>query len=97
MLVWGSFVTAKAEPADLDYSIVVSVGHRWAQGAEPHRRFLAPFEAHMHYGIDRGFLAVYDYPPVSCAESLDFMCYDRHRRPCGIVEISLRGEVAGES
>ncbi|MFQ6042153.1 MAG: hypothetical protein ACE5PV_14950 [Candidatus Poribacteria bacterium] len=27
VLIWGSFVTAKLEPADLDFSVVVSITH----------------------------------------------------------------------
>ena len=39
VLVWGSFVTDKPEPNDLDYSNVVSIDHRDALIAEPHRNF----------------------------------------------------------
>ena len=38
VLVWGSYVTAKEEPNDLDYSIVVSIDHVDALIAAPHRR-----------------------------------------------------------
>src|SRR5438046_21753 len=45
ILLWGSFVTAKPEPNDLDYSLVVSVEHRKAKIEEEHRRFLIASEA----------------------------------------------------
>jgi hypothetical protein len=96
VLVWGSFVTTKPEPGDLDYSIVVSVMHKPVQIAAEHRRFFVPFDAHMHYGVDRGYLVIFDYPLETYVEQVDFLCQTRSLRPCGIVEISLRGEVIGE-
>jgi len=56
VLVWGSFVTAKLEPADLDYSIVVSITHRQTKINDEHRRFFVPHEARLRYGVDRGYL-----------------------------------------
>jgi hypothetical protein len=95
VLVWGSFVTAKPEPGDLDYSIVVSSMYQPTHIAPEHRRFFAPFEARLHYGVDRGYLVIFDYPLETYIELVDFLCHTRHRRPCGMVEISLRGETVG--
>lgn len=97
VLVWGSFVTAKPEPGDLDYSIVVSVGYQPEELAGAHRRFFVPFDARMYYGVDRGFLVIRDYPLEDYIEQIDFMCHTRRRQPRGVVEISVRGEVVGET
>jgi hypothetical protein len=96
ILVWGSFVTSKAEPNDLDYSFVASVEHRRADIAERHRRFFTPAVARMHYGVDQGYLVVMDYPLEKYIELLDFLCHTRKRRPYGVVEISVRGEFMGD-
>jgi hypothetical protein len=95
VLVWGSYVTTEPEPNDLDYSLIVSVEHDQAQLAAAHRRFVVPFAARRSYGVDAGYLVIRDYPLEAYIERLDFIC-QRSRVPCGIVEISLRGEVAGE-
>ena len=91
ILVWGSFVTSKAEPNDLDYSLVVSVDHNRTQIDLPHRRFLVPFEARRFYGADTGYLLIQDYPLPEYIRQLDFICHSR-TADCGIIEISLRGE-----
>lgn len=96
ILVWGSYVTAKSEPNDLDYSIVVSVGHERAPIAPEHRRFFIPYEAKQYYGVDRGYLVIRDYPLETYVELLDFLCHTRVGHACGIVEIQVRGEFAGE-
>jgi hypothetical protein len=54
-----------------------------------------PFEARQFYGADTGYLLIRDYPLDLYIERLEFQC-QRQRVPCGIVEISLRGEVKGE-
>ena len=97
ILVWGSFVTSQPEPNDLDYSIVVSITHKWAQIAAAHRRFLLPFDARLHYGADVGYLAIPDYPLDRYVQLLDFLCHTRTLSSCGIVEISLWGENKEES
>jgi uncharacterized protein DUF6932 len=97
VLVWGSFVTTKPEPRDLDYSVVVSVAHRGTQIAIEHRRFFVPSDARRHYGVDRNYLVVPDYPLDYYIEKLDFFCQARDGRACGIVEVSLRGEYTGDS
>ena len=94
VLVWGSFVSAKAEPRDLDYSLVVSVTHRDASIAAEHRWFLVALDARAYNGVDRAFLEIPDYPLDRYPERLDFICRSRSRVPRGIVEISLRGEEA---
>jgi hypothetical protein len=94
VLVWGSFVTAKPEPNDLDYSIIVSVEHAQTAIDPEHRRFFVPFDAKLFYGADTGYLLVEDYPIETYADRLEFMC-QRKRIPCGVVEISLRGERSG--
>ncbi len=55
VLIWGSFVSAKPEPGDLDYSIVVDIRHRLASIDPVDRRFFVPHQAHLRYGVDRGF------------------------------------------
>ena len=98
ILVWGSFVTAKPEPDDLDYSVVVSVAHRITAIQEAHRRFLIPFEAKQFYGTDTGYLLMRDFPLEKYIEQLDFLCRNK-RGACGIIEINLWGEAvrAGET
>jgi hypothetical protein len=91
ILVWGSFVTAKAEPNDLDYSIVVSVEHRRVEVAEAHRRFFVPALARQFYGTDTGYLLIRDFPVERYAEQIDFLCHNRQGE-CGIIEISIWGE-----
>ena len=39
VLVWGSFVTAKPEPNDLDYSVVVGTAHEVVDVPLEHKRF----------------------------------------------------------
>jgi hypothetical protein len=95
VLLWGSYVTIKAEPGDLDYSVVVSVDHARTEIGEADRRYLIPFEARRHFNADPAFLIVRDYPLEYYIERLDFMCRRHDGRPRGIVEISLRGEMAG--
>jgi hypothetical protein len=97
VLLWGSFVTTRLEPADVDYSIVVSIDH-WRTILHPeHRRFFQPFEARLFYGVDRGTLVIPDYPLEPYIERLDFLTHTRELSECGIVEISIRGEfIAGE-
>ena len=97
VLVWGSYVTSKAEPADLDYSIIVSVDHSQTEVATTDRKYLIPFEARKHFGADTGFLIIRDYPLEYYIERLDFMCRRHDGKARGIVEISLRGESAGGS
>jgi hypothetical protein len=93
VLVWGSFVTDKTEPNDLDYSVVVSSEHHRRDVAEEHRRFLVPAVARQHYGVDTGYLLMRDYPLEFYIEQVDFICQTKGRDSCGIVEISIRGEV----
>ncbi len=96
VLVWGSFVTDKPEPRDLDYSLVVSVEHRRTQITDLDRRFFVPHLARAHYGVDRSFLLLMDYPPVGYAEQIDFITTARDGTHPGIIEITLRGEVGGK-
>ena len=95
VLVWGSFVTVKPEPDDLDYSIVVSVDHARVQVAAEHRRFFQPAMARQHYGADTGYLVLRDYPLENYLERLDFMC-QRDGVLCGILEIHLHCDTTGE-
>ena len=95
VLVWGSFVTAKAEPNDLDYSLVVSVEHFRTRIAREHRRFLVPIDARQFYRVDTGYLIIRDYPIEPFVGRMEFIC-QRNRRSSGIVEISLRGERTGD-
>lgn len=95
VLVWGSFVTSKREPGDLDYSLIVAQNHIGFRIAEAHRRFLSPLEARQFYGVDRKYLIIADYPLEDYVDQLDFLRWNREGDECGIVEISLRGESAG--
>jgi hypothetical protein len=95
VLVWGSLVTAKAEPNDLDYSLVVSVDHSQARIAVEHERFLVPFAARRYYGTDAGYLLIRDYPLEAYVERMAFVCQS-DGRPRGIVEIGLHGEKIGD-
>jgi len=97
VLLWGSFVTAKAEPADLDYSIVVGVTHPQVRIAPPHRRFFVAADARRYYGVDRGYLVIHDYPVDRYVEWIDFLYHTRTGTLCGVVEISLCGEFSGET
>jgi hypothetical protein len=97
VLVWGSFVTAKTEPNDLDYSAVVSVDHRTATVAPEHGRFFVGSAARRFYGVDVNYLIIMDYPLDYYVEKLDFLCHTRTGQPCGLIEISLRGEFPGET
>lgn len=101
-LLWGSFVTVKREPNDLDYSVVGSVLHQRTLVAPENRRFFVPFEARQFYGVDRNYLVIPDYPLEFYTERLDFLCQSRQAVACGVVEINVRGEyrqavTAGES
>ena len=93
VLVWGSFVTAMVEPNDLDYTMVVSIDHPGTRIDPVHRRFFCAIRGPPFYGLDRSYLVLPDYPLDYYIERLDFMCRDREERYCGIVEITLRGEV----
>jgi hypothetical protein len=92
VLIWGSFVTDKLEPNDLDYSLVVSVLHSKIVVRPEHRRLIVPSEARIFYGVDKSYLEIVDYPIERYAEKLLFLCNSRTsgRRPAfprGIVEI----------
>jgi len=91
VLLWGSFVSAKPEPGDLDYSIVVDPRHRSVTIEPDDRRFFVPFEANIHYGVDRGYLLLNEYPPELYAEYILFFCRDRDGRRHGILEVSCHG------
>ena len=91
VLVWGSFLTDKPEPNDLDYSLIVSEQHRLVTINETDARFLIPVKARMHYGTDTGFLVISDYPLEDYTERLDFLCHNG-KGEVGIIEICSRGE-----
>lgn len=97
VLVWGSFVSSKLEPEDLDYSLIVSIEHGRTDVQRGHRRFLVPADARRYYGVDRSYLVIKDYPLDVYAERLDFICRNREQVPRGIVEISLWGEFLWEA
>lgn len=62
VLVWGSFVSDKPEPLDLDYSVIVSIDHPQADLVDEHRPYFVPFEARKRFGVDAGYLIIRDYP-----------------------------------
>ncbi len=92
VLIWGSFVSAKLEPGDLDYSIVVDPRHRIVSIDEANYRFFVPLDAKIHYGVDRGYLVLYEYPPEYYAEAILFFCQDREGRLHGILEVNCDGQ-----
>jgi uncharacterized protein DUF6932 len=96
VLVWGSFVSAKVEPNDLDYSVIVSVSHNRVPIAPAHRRLFVPADARRCYGVDKSYLVIKDYPLDVYVERVDFVCRNCAMQPCGILEISIRGEITGE-
>jgi len=91
VLLWGSFVSAKPEPGDLDYSIVVDPRHRLAAIDPEDQRFFVPFEARMHYDVDQGYLVLYEYPLELYTDFMTFLCHTQRKRPRGIVEVSCHG------
>ena len=91
VLIWGSFISAKPEPGDLDYSIVVDPRHRFATIEPEDKRFFVPFDARVHYGADPSYLVLYEYPLETYTELMFILCHDRRRRPRGIVEVSCHG------
>lgn len=93
VLLWGSFVTTRPEPQDLDYSLIVALDHPRTAIGGVHRRFLVPSEARQRYGVDAGYLVIADFPLEIYVERVEFLCHTKTRRPCGIVEVALRGEV----
>jgi hypothetical protein len=91
VLLWGSFISAKPEPGDLDYSIVVDPRHRSVRIEPEDKRFFVPFDARVHYGVDPNYLVLYEYPLETYTELMFILCHDRRRRPRGIVEVSCHG------
>ena len=87
VLVWGSFVTNKPDPNDLDYSIVVGKDFSPELIRKEHRRFFVPAEARQYYGVDKGYFVISDYPIVKYAELMMFICQNRQGQWHGIVEI----------
>ena len=95
ILVWGSFVTSKPEPNDLDYSLVVGVGHRSIEIELIHARFLVPIRAKIQYGSDPGFLILQDNDLSSYTDRLDFISR-KSGQEIGIIELCIRGERSWE-
>ena len=92
VLLWGSFVSSKPEPGDLDYSIVADPRHRSVRIEPEDERFFVPFTARLRYGVDPSYLMLYEYPLESYIELMDILCHDRRRCPRGIVEVSCYGD-----
>lgn len=92
VLLWGSFVTSKAEPNDLDYSLVVSVFHKRVAIRAEHSPFLLPGLARLRYGVDPNHLLIEDYDLERYLMRVDFIVTGRDEKHHGIVEIALRGE-----
>ena len=92
VLIWGSFVSAKLEPGDLDYSIVVNPRHQITSIAQADSRFFTPIDAKIYYGVDKGYLVLYEYPPEYYAEAILFFCQDREGWLHGILEVSCDGQ-----
>ena len=96
VLIWGSFVSSKDEPNDLDYSLVVGVEHKLVTIAPEHERFLVPRAARVRYGVDVNYLVIEDYDLEHYAMLVDFVMTGRDTRHHGVVEVSLRGETHEE-
>ncbi|MCH8291275.1 hypothetical protein IH992_09270 [Candidatus Poribacteria bacterium] len=92
VLLWGSFVSSKPEPGDLDYSIVADPRHRSVRIEPEDERFFVPFTARLRYGVDPSYLMLYEYPLESYIELMDILCHDRRRCPRCIVEVSCYGD-----
>jgi hypothetical protein len=88
VLLWGSFISAKPESGDLDYSIVVDPRHPATTISPEDRRFFIPYNANIHYGVDRGYLLLREYPLDDYFRSLELICHDRAGQPRGIVEVN---------
>lgn len=91
VLVWGSFVSNKLEPRDLDYSLIVDPRHRQITISDEDRRFFVPADARMVYGVDKAYLVMEEYPPGVFADFLYFIGHDRNGRPRGILEVIYNG------
>lgn len=87
VLVWGSFISNKLEPRDLDYSLIVDPRHRRITITAEDRRFFVPADARMFYGVDKAYLVMEEYPPDIFADFLDFIGHDRDGRPRGVLEV----------
>lgn len=92
VLVWGSFVSAKPEPRDLDFSVVIGRDHRGSSIASEHRRFFTEYDANVFYGVDNGYLTVPDYNFDKYIEFVNFFGTTRTGAPRGIVEVQIWGE-----
>ncbi len=98
VLVWGSFVSSKEEPNDLDYSLVVGVSHQLVTIAPEHRLYLNPRQAMMRWGVDVGFLEILDYPLSTFLDRVELLARRRGtEQERGLLEISLWGERAWPS
>lgn len=96
VLLWGSFVSSKEEPGDLDYSFVVGVEHKQVALRSEDEPFLLPRLARLLYGVDPNHLVIADYDLERYTERVDFILTGRDRKHHGIVEINLRGETPYE-
>jgi hypothetical protein len=91
VIVWGSFVSNKLEPRDLDYSLIVDPRHRRITIAAEDRRFFVPVDARIFYGVDKAYLVMEEYPPDILANFLYFIGHDRNRCPRGVLEVICHG------
>lgn len=93
VLLWGSFVSGKEEPNDLDYSFVVGISHKVTDIAPEHRIYLNPRQAMMRWGVDAGFVEIIDFPLSQYLDRVELLTQRRgDTRQRGIIEISLWGE-----
>jgi hypothetical protein len=91
ILVWGSWPTARPEPADLDYSLIVDPRHQRAMIADEDERYFVPPAAQLRYGTHRGTLVIKEWPLPDYMRFLRLVCHDRRRQPRGILEIEPDG------
>ena len=91
VLLWGSFVSTKPAPGDLDYSIVIDPRHGQVTIEPEERRFFSPVSAKIYYGVDPSYLIINEYPLERYFELLEFICHDRDGQPRGILEVNCHG------
>ena len=73
ILLWGSFISSKSEPNDLDYSLIVGADHKRAMIRREHEPVLVPKMARLLYGVDPNYVVIEDYPLESYLMKMEFI------------------------
>jgi hypothetical protein len=87
ILVWGSWPTAKPEPGDLDYSLIVDPRHSRAMIADEDERYFVPAAARLRYGTHLSTLVIKEWPLADYLAFMRLICFDRDRNPRGVLEV----------